>query len=57
MHISLEFGVLSGSLRLTAASLSEEKLASSYVEMVLGRRAAAWSVYTFGLTSPRGWGE
>ena len=52
MHISLAFGVLSGSLRRTAASLSEEKLSISHVEMVHARRTAAWSVFIFGLASP-----
>jgi hypothetical protein len=51
---SLEFDVLTSSLRRTAASLSssEEKLSISHVEMVHARLTIAWSVCTFCLTSP-----
>ena len=52
MHTSLEFGVLSSSLRPTAACFIEEKFSISHVEIVQARRPAAWSVYTFGLASP-----
>ena len=52
MHIFLELDVLISSLRRTAASLIEEKLSISHVEMMHARRAAAWSVYIFGSASP-----
>ena len=45
IHIFLEFGVLSSSLRCTAASLGKEKL--FHFTVAPGHRAAAWPVYTF----------
>ena len=52
MNNYFQFDVLISSLRCTSASLSEEKLSISHVEMVHARRAEAWSVYAFGLASP-----
>ena len=52
MDTFLESGILSSCLRWTTASLSEENLSISHIEMVNARLAAAWSVYTFSLASP-----
>ena len=48
----LEFGILSSSLRHTAAPTSGGKLSISQVEIMHARLAAAWSVQNSGLASP-----